>query len=90
MLRNIIRLLSNGESSQWCLFTTTSGYTGSAMRELQRGDVVCILFGCALPLILRPQPDGTHVIVDAGYVNGIMGGEFLRDKSQYTDTEFLI
>ena len=90
IFRNIIRNLSNSETRQWCLFTTTNGYAGSAVRELQHGDVVCILFGCALPLILRPQADGTHVIVDAGYVDGVMGGEFLRDKAHYTDTEFLI
>jgi len=73
-----------------CLFTTTSGYIASATMEVQSGDVVCILFGCLLPLVLRPQNDGTYIIVDAAYVEEIMEGEFLQDRSSYTDTEFVI
>jgi hypothetical protein len=43
-----------------------------------------------MPLVLRPRNDGTHVIIDAAYMEGIMEGEFLQDKAQYTDTKFVI
>jgi hypothetical protein len=69
---------------------TTNGYVASANKEAQSGDVVCILFGCAMPLILRSQNDGTYMTVDAAYVEDIMEGEFLQDKAHYTDTEFVI
>ena len=90
LYRHMVSVFSIYPHWKGCLFTTTSGYIASAAMEVQSGDVVCILFGCPLPLVLRPQNDGTYIIVDAAYVEGIMEGEFLQDRSSYTDTEFVI
>jgi hypothetical protein len=88
--RNIVGHFSTYPHRKGCLFTTTNGYVASASKEVQNGDEVCILFGCAMPLVLRPRNDGTYAIIDAAYVEGIMEGEFLQDKAQYTDTKFVI
>ena len=90
LYRHMVSIFSIYPRWKGCLFTTTSGYVASAGMEVQSGDVLCILFGCFLPLVLRPQNDGTYIIVDAAYVEGIMEGEFLQDRSSYTDTEFVI
>jgi len=90
LYRHIVAIFSTYPHWKGCLFSTTSGHVASATMEVQSGDVVCIFFGCLLPLVLRPQNDGTYIIVDAAYVEGIMGGEFLQDRSSYTDTEFVI
>jgi hypothetical protein len=72
------------------LFSTETGYVGSGPKKLQHGDILCILFGCPLPLVMRIQTDKSYGIVGAAYVHGIMNGEFLRDKESYTDVDFLI
>ncbi|KAL6706058.1 hypothetical protein ACN47E_006160 [Coniothyrium glycines] len=58
--------------------------------EVCDGDIICILFGCDVPLILRPGGDGTFQLIDAVYVAGIMGGEFLRDVGGYQEEEFVL
>ena len=51
--RIIVGVFSPKEHWKGCLFTTTNGYVASANKETQSGDVVCILFGCTMPLMLR-------------------------------------
>jgi hypothetical protein len=67
-----------------------NGYVAYSIKEAQVGDLVCILFGCAMPLVLGPQDDETYKIIHSAYVGDIMNGEFLRDKADYTDVEFVI
>jgi hypothetical protein len=56
------------------LITTTTGYIGLAPSGVKRGDKVCVLLGCHVPLILRPMGDHFQVIGDA-YIHGVMHGE---------------
>jgi hypothetical protein len=81
---------ANTFHSEGCMFVTDSGYVGSGSKDIRCGDVVCVLFGCALPLVLRPQDDGTHKIISAVYVDGIMRGEFLENQMAYADVDFII
>jgi hypothetical protein len=87
---SITKLQSRHSDQEGCLFTTTSGYVGSGPKKIRSGDIVCILFGCAMPLVMRPRNNGTHRIIGAVYVDDIMSGEFLRDKASYTDSNFII
>jgi hypothetical protein len=48
--------------------------------------VICILYGCVKPFILRKIGDGYELIGDA-YVHGIMDGEFLETSR---DTEIFV
>jgi hypothetical protein len=86
----IIHLQSKHCVQEACLFTTTSGHVGSGPKSIRSGDVVCILIGCAMPLIMRPKDDGTHHIIGVVYVDGMMSGEFLGNKASYTDVDFVI
>ena len=55
---------------------------GLGPTESQKGDIVCILFGCSVPVVLRPV--GTkdlpafHFIGEA-YIHGIMEGQALHE-----------
>ena len=77
-------------SQEVTIFRTDTRYIGSGSADIRYGDYVCILFGSKLPLVLRPGTEGTYKIIDAVYVDGIMGGEFLRDGSGYKVTNFVI
>jgi hypothetical protein len=77
-------------SQEVAIFSTDTRYIGSGSADIRRGDHVCILFGSKLPLVLRPSTEGTYRIIDAVYVDGIMGGEFLRDESGYKVTNFVV
>jgi hypothetical protein len=56
------------------LVWTRKGYLGMTNDGIQVGDHVCIVFGCPVPLLLRPA--GPHwKIVENMYVHGIMDGE---------------
>lgn len=61
------------------LITTEKGYLGQARKDVQRGDLVCILLGCSVPVILRPHTDGPisrcYRLVGEAYVHGAMNGE---------------
>jgi hypothetical protein len=59
------------------LFTTRLGYLGIGSRTLVRGDKICVLLGCVVPVILRPQGNRYSLIGEC-YVHGIMNGECLQ------------
>lgn len=49
---------------------------GLAPKEAEEGDLVCILFGCTVPVILRPiEGLGLYKLVGESYVHGVMDGE---------------
>lgn len=85
-------LMSSFNRSCWQLeevrdmyfFSTNTGIIGSGMRMYHVGDVLCILVGCKLPLILRPEPDGLYKIIDAVYVKGLTEAEFIKDNKYQT------
>jgi hypothetical protein len=57
--------------------TTENKYMGLFPKDTQVGDLVCVLFGCGMPVILRPYKDGYQFIGEA-YVHGWMDGEAMR------------
>jgi hypothetical protein len=53
---------------------------GLAPTSAQEGDLICILFGCSVPVILRrvgPPDDHFYYLIGEAYVHGIMDGEAL-------------
>ncbi|EHK45117.1 hypothetical protein TRIATDRAFT_318657 [Trichoderma atroviride IMI 206040] len=49
---------------------------GLASKEAEDGDLVCILFGCTVPVILRLIEDlGLYKLIGEAYVHGVMDGE---------------
>lgn len=47
---------------------------GLAPEDAQKGDSVCVLFGCSLPMLLRSQEDKFEVVGPV-YLQGAMSGE---------------
>jgi hypothetical protein len=87
---NAISCLDSRWVQDMCFFTTHEGYIGSGSYAIQRDDIVCILFGCKIPVVMRRGSSGIYKIVDAVYVDGMMGGEFLSDIAGYTVIDFEI
>ena len=60
-------------------FITREGHMGLGPRNIEPGDVVCILLGAQVPFVLRAVKDG-YVLLGECYCHGIMEGEaVLRD-----------
>ena len=45
----------------------------------KEGDVVCVLYGCSVPVILWKSSDGHMIQIGEAYVNGKMEGEAKED-----------
>jgi hypothetical protein len=61
-----------------CLFVTPRGYIGVGPPKVQKGDKICVLLGCDIPLIIRPVGD-YYIVVGDCFVYGIMKGEVMKD-----------
>lgn len=59
------------------LFYCTSGYLGAVGGALP-GDLVCVLFGCNFPVLLRYEEDH-HIYVGPCYVIGLMDREAMSE-----------
>lgn len=59
------------------LFKTTSGSVGLGSEQMVVDDIVVILWGCNVPIILRPLANHQYSYIGEAYVHGIMYGEFL-------------
>ncbi len=62
-------------------FITSMGYLGSGPREMQPGDLVCVLLGYKTPVILRrsERRQGCFEWVGPAYVHGIMHAEVVAE-----------
>ena len=68
---------NNANSYQRTMFATQRGYIGLGRPTAEVGDVICFLYGGAVPMILRPQ--GSHyLLVGDCYIHEIMDGEALQ------------
>ena len=52
-----------------------NGVFGLVPEDARPGDIICLIFGCDVPLVLRPDEDSTFKIVGECYVDGNMSGE---------------
>lgn len=78
------------------LFSTSKGKLGLGPCNVQRGDLVCVFYGCEVPFIIRPMsgtPSTTGkwlwkkqvisgFLVGEAYVHGIMDGEGLDEGTR--------
>ncbi|KAF2138221.1 uncharacterized protein K452DRAFT_353118 [Aplosporella prunicola CBS 121167] len=60
------------------LGTTAKGYLGLLPRQAKPGDIVCVLFGCNVPFIIRKADGDKYRLVGECYVHGIMRGEVIN------------
>lgn len=60
------------------LFATDNGHLGMGPRQMAPGDVVVILWGGAVPFVLRRRPQGDgYWLIGECYVHGVMFGELI-------------
>ena len=76
----IVEFLQRVQSVIWnrkFLVTENKDWIGLAPMASRIGDVVCILYGCSVPVVLRPDADGWNwwQLVGECYVLGMMDGE---------------
>jgi hypothetical protein len=59
--------------------------------NVQSGDMVCVLFGCPRPLLLR-EFENFHLLVGDAYVYGMMDGEMIAEleAGKLAEEKFLI
>jgi hypothetical protein len=60
---------------QKCFFISRSGYMGMASNLVMKGDLICVIAGCNVPLVIREEVDH-HVLVGECFVWGLMDGEY--------------
>src|SRR5450432_1783649 len=60
------------------LILTDKGHIGQAPATTQPGDKVCVILGCAVPMVLRPFERHWEVVGEA-YIHEIMKGEVVDD-----------
>ncbi|KUJ09708.1 HET-domain-containing protein [Mollisia scopiformis] len=58
-------------------FTSEEGYIGLGPPGAEKGDVVCVLLGCASPMLLRRTSQGWYQVVGECFVLGLVGSEAL-------------
>jgi hypothetical protein len=63
-----------------------------APRSRRVGDIVCVLFGCDMPVVLREKKKSHYIFVRECYADGFMNGEAIKDSAdeKYTSVEFRI
>lgn len=78
-------------------YTTRHGFIGLGPRRLEIGDIVVIVFGCSTPLILRPsiaessgKASDHYSLIGEAYCDGIMDGEFFKNKPEGNVERFQI
>lgn len=59
--------------------TTKAGRLGWASKRAMEGDIVVLLYGCVVPILLRPREDGKYECLEACYIYGIMDGEVVEE-----------
>ncbi|KAJ3453392.1 hypothetical protein MRS44_017639 [Fusarium solani] len=66
------------------LFVTDQGLVGLGPGNLRAGDMVCALWGCRLPVLLRSLPgeDGEYTFLGPAYVDGAMSGEYALGENE--------
>lgn len=64
------------------LAVTKCGYIGAVPRETQPDDLICVLFGCSVPIVLRKAALGTattsdisYKFIGEAYIHGFMDAE---------------
>ena len=66
--------VGKGRSLFW-----TKGYMGLGPQCVEKGDKICIIYGCGTPFLLRPITDKSdYQLVGECYVDGLMDGEALH------------
>ena len=73
------------------LITTAHGYVGLGVNSCMPGDLVCVIFGCSTPILLRKVEDH-YVVLGEAYLHGMMNGEAIEglERGDFVQENFSI
>ncbi|KAL9631354.1 MAG: hypothetical protein Q9204_004267 [Flavoplaca sp. TL-2023a] len=63
-------------------FWTDTQLLGTTQASPMYGDIVCVLLGCSVPLILRPQEDDVYLLVGEAGIAALMFGGVMKDVEE--------
>jgi len=91
----VVEFLQRVQSVIWnrkFLVSKEKGWIGLAPMATQVDDIICILYGCSVPVVLRPydQTAGLFQLVGECYVHGMMDGEAIETADEYVEEEFCL
>ena len=75
------------------LAITSNGYMGAMPQEVQPGDLVCVLFGCSVPVVLRKRTDQeSYQFIGECYLHGFMDAEAIafQVKGRLKEHSFIL
>lgn len=52
---------------------------GLVPRQAKEGDLICVLFGCSVPVIIR-KVEKHHILISESYVHGIIEREAIATQ----------
>jgi heterokaryon incompatibility protein (HET) len=86
---DLFRLHLDAAHNRRIFFTKDLSYFGLGPCIMQENDILCVLFGGATPMILRPE-GGQHRFIGECYVYDLMNGEAIDDwhNGKYTTEIF--
>lgn len=56
-------------------FVTCNGSMGLAPMRARKNDIVCVLYGCSIPIVLREEEKGRFSFIGECFLHGFMDGE---------------
>jgi hypothetical protein len=64
-------------------FVTCDGDMGLAPMRARKNDIVCVLYGCSVPIVLREEETGRFTFVGECFLHGFMDGEAMDKQKKY-------
>jgi hypothetical protein len=73
------------------LAVSDTGFLAMVPKQAKKGDSICILFGCSVPVVLRQGGStGAYYFIGECYVDGFMNGEAMQSERDFKKRSFLV
>lgn len=80
-LRPLLERIAQVRFNQRMVFTDNC-LLGLVPNATKIDDIICVLFGCCIPLVFRQQQNGRYSIIGESYVDGLMEGETMTQMEE--------
>ncbi|KAF2184176.1 hypothetical protein K469DRAFT_634359 [Zopfia rhizophila CBS 207.26] len=71
------------------LAVSDTGLLATAPKQAKKGDFICVLFGCSVPVVLRQcGSTGAYRFIGECYVDGFMNGEAMQSERAFEKRTF--
>ncbi|KAF2141090.1 uncharacterized protein K452DRAFT_309523 [Aplosporella prunicola CBS 121167] len=89
-LKPFTELLYHAQQKMLCFAVSQNANFLFVPQEAGQNDLVCVLYGCSIPVVLRPRSGGFYSFVGQCYALGFMRGEAIEGlrNGKYKSEEF--